>query len=372
MRTDTWCTDSGSKAFPVRAGISRPPLESSLVGAILGSKWPAFSGRHPSRFCVVGSARGATRGADLVPHRASVRRSMTSRASGSAQLPGADELRLLGMTGPEARMYRALCDGPRRAREAATIAGLQRATAYRVLSRLLERGLVLGDGRPTQHFVAVQPAELFRRLELFYREEAEIPGSLADSLGAPGRSAISGDASRFAVGRPRVLSQERGRPHPVFAELAGAKRSVDAIVRPLSTPFTFRAELEHTLGRLARSGIHVRILTDATPADKRFREGVARRAFGGPGSLELRHYSPVVSQFYSIDREKVVRIPTLHASSRLSPVGIATEGRVRIRPLIDRFETLWNDAAKPPLPSRRRAGQVGGRRRTTAGPPAEP
>ncbi len=273
-------------------------------------------------------------------------------------------------------MFRALCDGPRRAREAATIANLQRATAYRVLARLLERGLVTGDGRPTQRFVAVQPAELFRRLELFYREEAEIPGSLADSLGPAGRWAVPGEALRGGSSRPRILSQERGRAHPVFSELASAKRSVDAVVRPLATPFAYRAELERTLGQLARSGIHVRILTDATPADERFREGVVRSAVGGPDSLELRHYSPIVSQFYSIDREKVVRIPTIHASGRLPPFGVATEGRVRIRPLIERFETLWNDATRVPSPvgsdatqGRRSSGRPGARSSEGVGRP---
>lgn len=266
-------------------------------------------------------------------------------------------------------MYRALCDGPRRAREAATIAGLQRATAYRVLSRLLERGLAVGDGRSKQRFVSVQPAELFRRLELFYREEAEIPGSLADSLTSNGRSAVPSDAPRAGSNHPRVLSQDRGGAHPVFAELAGAKSSVDAIVRPLSTPFSYRADLERTLGRLARAGIHVRILTDATPADERFRAGVARRAVGGPNTLELRHYSPIVSQFYSIDREKVVRIPTLHASSRLPPVAVATEGRGRIRPLIERFETLWNDATRTPVAGRSPGRKSRGRSPSPDSPP---
>jgi Tfp pilus assembly protein PilZ len=52
----------------------------------------------------------------------------------------------------------------------------------------------------------------------------------------------------------------------------------------------------------------------------------------------------MVSQLYSIDRQTVVRIPTLGTSNRTLPVGVAIKDRARVQALVNRFESLWAEA----------------------------
>lgn len=256
------------------------------------------------------------------------------------------EFRLLGMSVREAKMYLAFLSGSRRAREATALAGLHRATGYRILTRLLDRGMVTGDGQNPQRFEAVDPSTLFHRLELFYRDEAEIPSSIAEALGHG-----NGEASGYSpflpapIRIPRILANDGLPTHPIIEELSGAKHSVVAVVRPLSTPVAYRNALARALGRLARRGVHVRLITDALPADHRFCRAVAREAGGASVPLEMRHYSPLASQLYSIDRQKVVRIPTLGATNRAPPVGVAVDDLSRVQLLVNRFETLWREAS---------------------------
>ena len=267
---------------------------------------------------------------------------------GRSTLGGLHGLSLLGLSAREARLYFAFLDGPRSAREAAEIAGLHRATGYRVLLRLLDRGLIASHGLTPRRFQAIDPGILFRRLELFYRDETEIPGLLAEAFGAEGEPRPNGLPSGVGVTEPpRILAPEGRSPHPAILELARAKRAVAAVVRPQSTPVSYRTALARTLGQLVRSGIHVRLITDAMPADYRFCRAVVREAGGSAATIQIRHFSPVATQLYSVDRQTVVRIPTLGASSRSAPVGVALDDRARVQSLVTRFESLWSEATGP-------------------------
>jgi hypothetical protein len=258
-------------------------------------------------------------------------------------------LRLLGMSAREARMYLAFLGGPLSAREGAEVAGLHRATGYRVLLRLLDRGLIVSDGRTPRRFRAVEPSALFRRLELFYRDETEIPSSLAEALRSESNQFVEGHfPAAGAADAPRILAAEGRSTHPALLELSQARRAVAAIVRPLSTPVGYRNSLARTLGHLARNGVSIRLITDAMPADYRFSRAVLREAGGSAAPIQVRHYCPIASQLYSIDRQTMVRIPALGTSSRTPPVGVAIIDRARVQVLVNRFESIWTEAAGAP------------------------
>lgn len=244
-------------------------------------------------------------------------------------------------------MYLAFLAAPRTAREAAEIAGLHRATGYRVLLRLLDRGLISSDGRSPRRFQAVDPSTLFRRLESFYHDETELPSCFAEAFEGDSHARLSGlsTLAGLAAEAPRILAPEGESVHPAILELSHAKRAVAAVVRPLSAPIGYRNALARTLGRLARNGVHIRLITDAMPADYRFCRAVFREAGGTAPKIQVRHYSPVASQLYSIDRRTVVRIPTLGASNRAPPVGVVISDRGRVQILVSRFESLWTEAA---------------------------
>jgi hypothetical protein len=268
-------------------------------------------------------------------------------------------LRLLGLSSREGKLFLALIRGPLGAREASEHAGLHRATGYRVLLRLLDRGLVAGNGRTPQSFHAVSPAVLFRRLELFYRDETEIPGHFAEALVHGAESAVAQSTLMpMPSDRPRLLAAQGKNQHPALLALSAAKRSATAIVRPLATPVGYRLGLARAVGQLARRGVNVRLITDATPADYRFSRAIFREAGGPSASLQVRHYCPLAAHVYTIDRERVVRLPTLGASSRISPVAVLLDDAARVRAQVSRFEALWAEAygAVQPLRSTRGGG----------------
>lgn len=275
-------------------------------------------------------------------------------------------LRLLGLSGREGKMFLALIRGPLGAREASELAGLHRATGYRVLLRLLDRGLVAGNGRTPQAFHAVSPAVLFRRLELFYRDETEIPGHFAEALVHGAESTMSRPGLLpVPSDRPRLMAAEGKNAHPALVALGAAKRSATAIVRPLATPVAYRLGLARTLGQLARRGVSVRLITDATPADYRFSRMIHREAGGPSATLQVRHYCPLAAHVYTIDRERVLRLPTLGASSRNSPVAVVLDDPARVRAQVSRFEALWAEAYGAVQPLRTTRG--GGARIPTEG-----
>ncbi len=256
-------------------------------------------------------------------------------------------LRLIGMPAREARLYLAMVRGPLGVREAAEVAGLHRATAYRVLLRLLDRGMVAGDGRSPQRFHAVAPDVLLHRLNGLFQEEAEIAALLAEVYGrwvvaSLGTGSAPADRS---TDRPRILSGEGRGTHPVFAELLEGRQSVDVVVRPLSLPLAQRNGLARTLGRLARQGVHVRVITDATPADYRFATAMAREAGDRSSAVHVRHFTPVVGHFYSIDGRRVIRLPTIGALGRAPQVAVVVEDLPRVRAQLARFEALWTEGS---------------------------
>lgn len=285
-------------------------------------------GRRASSPQVVPLGRAARASARVIPHD-------PTEDPRSADV---DALRLLGLSAREARLLLALVPHPLSARKASTAAGLHRATGYRILRRLIDRGMVLGDGDRPQGFRSVPLSTLFRRLELFYRDEAEIPGLLGQvfhsgtEVFAPGTS-----------GLPRSPGPVVQSAHATLRELSEAKQSLTAVVQPLSTPASFRNALTRALGELARKGVQVRMITDATPADVRFREAASRNPNELPGALHVRHLSPLFGQFFSIDRQRVIRLPSV-GTSRRAPIGILLRDPLHVRHYAVRFEGLWTEA----------------------------
>ena len=268
----------------------------------------------------------------------------------------AQGLRMLGLSVREGKMFLTLIPAPLGAHDAAVGAGLHRATGYRVLLRLLDRGVVSGDGRTPQQFRAVDPSVLFHRMELFYRDETEIPSFFAEAL--VGRRSSAGLAAMATPGSnepPKILAAEGRSAHPALLRLAEAKRSVSGVIRPLAAPVQYRVQLARTLGALGRNGVTIRLITDATPADFRFVRAIGREMKGLTTTLQVRHYCPVLSQMYSIDRQRVIRVPGLTGSNRSPPVAIQLDDPARVRSEVSRFEALWTEAggASQPLRSTR-------------------
>lgn len=256
-------------------------------------------------------------------------------------------LRLIGLPAREAVLYLVLVRGPFGAREAAELAGLHRATAYRLLLKLLDRGMVVGDGRSPQRFHAIGPEILLHRVEESFRDEAEIVGLLAEAYG-PWVNGGRDGSEPIDRSRPRVLAAESRGTHPTLVELAETRISADVLVRPLSLAPTYRVGLVRALARLARRGVRVRLITDTNAIDRRFISSLEREASGSNGALQIRRYSPVLGHFYVLDEARVVRFPTLGLAARGSQLAILTETPVRVRTQSARFDATWVQSAAMP------------------------
>ncbi len=258
-------------------------------------------------------------------------------------------LRILGLPRRHARLLLALAQGtPLGAREIRRRGGRPRATAYRVLARLADRGLVTTDDRMPRRFRAVPPERLFERYQRFLREEEETMAALADAytvVPSPGPKApgpMPGTPSR-----PRLLSPAGSEPHPALAELAAARHSVHLLFRPLAVSAAYRRALMLTLARLVGHGVAIRAVTDAAPVDRRMATRLLHEANGGAHLIELRHYAPVLAHLYLIDEQLSVRFPVLSSLGRSTEVAAATGDPSVVRSQLARFVAIWHESVGP-------------------------
>jgi sugar-specific transcriptional regulator TrmB len=246
-------------------------------------------------------------------------------------------LALFGLTAHEGQLYLALATGgPMNARDVTLAAGLQRATAYRVLLRLLHRGLVMSDGMWPQRFYALPFGTLYGRMQTFFSDEVELRQRLASCYGS-----IAGDS---AIPRTpaavEIVSSRGSGASTILRELARARRQLDVMIRLRSAPSGFRGEVARTLARAAGRGVRVRLLTDASAADRQFLEHLYKD-FDPATHLEVRHYSPLVGHFYVLDASKVLRFSVLSGFGRATDVGMLCADADYARTQATRFEALW-------------------------------
>jgi hypothetical protein len=287
------------------------------------------------------------------------RRGVSNRATAlevpslNGNLDLASGLKLVGMPHREARLYLALSGEPQTARRAAENARVHRATAYRLIVRLLERGLIVGDGEIPQRFRATPPELLLARLEGFLREEADLCATLAKAYTRWVQTATTGAGTASTTAPPAQLLSARGRGRdPTLTEIEATRQTLDMVLRPINCSISFRTGLLHTLGNLMRRGVRIRMLTDATPPDQRFIAALAREGGDRARLLTRRHVAPVGAHYYLRDRELAVRLPALGLSGHLPGIALAEHDHDRVQAQVDRFESLWEQASAPFGPAR--------------------
>jgi sugar-specific transcriptional regulator TrmB len=261
-------------------------------------------------------------------------------------------LRLVGMPSRQARLYLALSRGPQTARHASEVARLHRATAYRLLVRLLERGLIVGGGWSPQKFQAVPPEQLLARLEGYLREEADLCGALTQAYARWARRPSEGIRLEAEAPVPMVLPPRSDSNDIILAELEGTRQTLDLVLRPVDCSIPFRTNLLRTIGNLVRRGVRIRLLTDATPPDQRFAAALARDSGEARRLLTRRQLAPVGVHYYVCDGRVAIRLPAIGFSGHLPGIALVERDPARVRTQVDRFEALWAQASDPFGPAR--------------------
>ena len=284
----------------------------------------------------------------------------------------------LGLSPREAQLYHTLLRfGPVTARHAIQTSHLDRATGYRVLSRLRVRGLVAATGNRPQQFVALEIGRLFERVAAFLRDDLELQRTIREiyqtelfhsrSNGAePPRAAVATPSvdSPLSLARPRAGAYRvlpRGSEIGKFLveALGGAKEEFTALMRPQLVPEPLRAEIQQGIIRAIRRGVRVRIAVDYHPPEVEFLTGILREWDGTPSLLEVRFFAPQFARLFLFDRRMAMRATGLPGSPGGAPdIAIASEEGEFVRYQSSRFQTVWRDA----LPMEHAGAAAGGTR----------
>jgi sugar-specific transcriptional regulator TrmB len=289
----------------------------------------------------------------------------------------------LGLSPREAQLYHTLLRfGPVTARHAIQSSHLDRATGYRVLSRLRVRGLVAATGNRPQQFVALEIGRLFERVAAFQRDDLELQrtireiyqtelfqsrSSAPEATRAPvlvGPSENPMPLSRPRSGAYRVLPREAELGKFLLEALGGAKEEFCALMRPHLLAETHRTEIQQAVVAAVQRGVRVRIGVDYHPPEVEFLAGILRTWEGTPALLEIRFFAPQFARLCLFDRKMAMRAIGLPGSPGGAPeLAIASEEGEFVRYQTSRFQTVWRDA----LPMEHAGPSPGGTRFIPAG-----
>lgn len=268
-----------------------------------------------------------------------------------------------GLTDHEARVYVAvLSRGSSNARGAIQDSGLQRATAYRVLSRLVARGLVTVRPRWPREYSAVDLRTLISRQVSFLRDEIELHQWLLRAL--PGEAGPTHDggpgvvhqAPRSPDGSPpplrpsvdlRVAPLGGVSDSPLLERIQGTRHDLVAFVRPLLLPARLRARVAAALLQASSRGVRVRIVLDYQAADHRFASAVEQEILPRRAGPEVRHYTPLAGHGYVFDESSAIRFLVLSRRSKDPDFGLLSEESGFVHSQLSRFESIWEEAVAP-------------------------
>ncbi|MCI4355155.1 MAG: hypothetical protein L3K06_07305, partial [Thermoplasmata archaeon] len=243
----------------------------------------------------------------------------------------------LGLSPREAQLYHTLLRfGPVTARHAIQTSHLDRATGYRVLSRLRVRGLVAATGNRPQQFVALEIGRLFERVAAFLRDDLELQRTIREiyqtelfhsrSNGTePVRPVVAPTTetplslARPRAGAYRVLPRGSEIGKFLIEALGGAKEEFAALLRPQIVPEPLRADIQQGIIRAIQRGVRVRIAVDYHPQEVEFLAGILRAWDGTPSLLEVRFFAPQFARLCLFDRRMAMRATGLPGSPGGAP-----------------------------------------------------
>jgi sugar-specific transcriptional regulator TrmB len=264
----------------------------------------------------------------------------------------------LGLSVHEAQMYRSLLEGgPSTARAAIEHSQLDRATGYRILSRLRARGLVTASGYRPQRFVALDASKLLDRVSAFSRDELELHRIVRDQLQAQfggNREPMGGSAPA-----PTPLAPTMLRPPGRFQMVPGIDRigrqllesieqsreEIGALLRPHLIPEPLRARVRQSLANALRRGVRVRIAVDYHPPELDFLSELLHDYPEAGPALEIRFFAPQLGRLIVVDRRIAMRAIQSALTQSMGPdLGILSDDFEFVRLQTGRFQSTWRES----------------------------
>lgn len=265
----------------------------------------------------------------------------------------------LGLSVHEAQMYRSLLEGgPSTARAAIEHSELDRATGYRILSRLRARGLVTASGYRPQRFQALDAAKLLERMTAFWRDEIELHRVLRDQFFAPfapPREAVPPMTASPPIGGSAPLARGPSKfvPVPGITRIArqlvesidGAKEEVGALLRPHLIPEPYRGRVRTAIAQALHRGVRIRLAVDYHPPELDFLSDLLHENPELGSGLEIRFYAPQLARLLLVDRRIAMRCIHSALTSSMGPdLGILSEDFEFVRMQSGRFQSTWRES----------------------------
>lgn len=282
-------------------------------------------------------------------------------ASSHSEAPVSDPLTTallhFGLGSREAQLYRTLLKfGAMSARQSISLSGLDRATGYRVLSKLRARGLVTSTASRPQKFLPLEITKLFERSVAILRDDLEFlrvlrEHYLADTLRTPteSRAPVSPvppravPRARWPLVRIYPRAEDVGRG---ICQLADAtKEEFDLLMMPQVLPESLRSEALRAIARTVDRGVRTRIVLDYHPVDLEFLSGVLKMWTSLPHNLEFRFYAPQLARLYLSDHRVALRCIRSAGSASVGPeLGLSSDDPEWVRYQSTRFQAIWREA----------------------------
>lgn len=260
----------------------------------------------------------------------------------------------------EAQLYRTLLKyGPMSARQAIGLASLDRATGYRVLSKLRARGLISSTPTRPQRFVPLEVGRLFERTVNVLRDDLELLRILREhfltegtraSAAAPRPIPVSSTTTSAGPTKGRwptvhVYPRADDIGHALAAHADSAKEEFDALMMPQIVPEPLRAEVSRAIAKAVDRGVRVRIILDYHPADLEFLAQVLRAWGSVPSGLEFRFFAPQLARLVLVDHRVALRCIRSVGSPSMGPeLGLSSDDAEFVRYQSTRFQAIWREA----------------------------
>lgn len=285
-------------------------------------------------------------------------------------------LQHFGMGIREAQLYRALLKfGPMSARQSINLAGLDRATGYRVLSKLRARGLVTSTPTRPQRFVPLDVGRLFERTVSLMRDDLELLRIMrehyvadASRLTREARPAATSVTPPVALpGRTRwptvrIYPRAEEIGHGIVSLADGAKEEINSLMMPTVIPEAIRNEVARSVGRAVDRGVRVKIVVDYHSLDLEFLATLLKPWGAIPPGLEFRFFAPQLARLFVVDHRYALRCIRSAGSPATGPeLGIGLDDGEFVRYQLTRFQSIWRES----LPLQRTDGAYSAARRST-------
>jgi sugar-specific transcriptional regulator TrmB len=255
-----------------------------------------------------------------------------------------NELTYFGLTTNEAKIYLALLQLRQgTARSISKVAEIPRQEIYRVVPKLMKRGLIETTATKPEHFIAVPPSKVLTQLVAYMKEDATSKITVLEQKTKDLQSElekVEGKSFGFSAPPPVhyvCISGDRLINERIGDMLDRSKREVLWVSPKLEIRKAVVYDRDEMLRKCARRGVKVRILTEVSEDNIEETKKLAKFA-------EIRHVSNLSSLMTIIDDKEIMMGSAVRSGYDDLIHELWTDDQQQVSTMREFFEKVWNEA----------------------------